>query len=223
MKTDGERTGSGEGGGGSGAAPATPPEGALAPPARVRPPSLGFLWLAAVAAAVAAFLAWGLREPDLDRAARILRGLELGKAAPRPADLRFLSRTLERHPGLRRALLGGRPAALLTPHRGGWIETERAVLIADPAADPDPRIALSWSSCMRSPHRISFSGRGGSETIAVSGVQGVSMHLSPSIRAGGVLEVRVEEGEAPGGLADGFRIVVEGAAAPAAGEAEEER
>jgi hypothetical protein len=205
---------------GSGTAPVSPPAGAPAAPARVRLPSLGFLWLAAAALAVSAFLVWGLREPELDRAGRILRDLELGRTGrPAPSDLAFLSRTLERPPGLAQALLGGGTVAILSASRDGWIETEHAVLLVAPGDGPVRRIKVTepygvWSSC-----RILLSGRGGWEDFDPFD----DIWIPADLCAGGVIEARAVGDGYPVSLADGFRIVVEGAAGPAAQEADDER
>lgn len=208
----------------------TPPvgEGPLvsAPAAgtRVRLPSLGFLWLCASVLAVSLFLAWGLREPELDRVGRILQDLEAGKTgAQTPLTLRTLVRALEKHPGLGPALLDGRPAALISLHRDGWIETEKALLLADPMARTDPRVDLTWTGDTKEVRRIAFVGRDGSESVAVPGDTLVLFPLSAALRAGGFIEVRVEKGGAPAGLADGFRILVEGASASGTRETDEER
>jgi hypothetical protein len=207
------------------AAPGPAPACAPAAPVRSRLPGFGFLWLSAACLAVAAFLAWGLREPGLDRAGRVLLDLELGKKPrPSPRDLSLLRRTAARHPGLVPALLDGCPAALLTPNRDGWIETARAVLAVDPAAGADPVLTVESSAESATPRRILLAGRDRSETVEVpSAASPVPVRLSAALRAGGFLEVRAEGDEGAGGLADGFRLVPEGAARPSAPEADEER
>jgi hypothetical protein len=208
----------------SGAVSQSPPAGAPAAPARFRFPSFGFLWLCVSVLAGSLFLAWGLREPELDRVGRILQDLEAGKTgAQTPSTLRTLVRALERHPGLGPALLDGRPAALISLHRDGWIETEKAILLADPMARSDPRVDLTWTGDTKEVRRIAFVGRDGSESVAVPGDTLVLFPLSAALRAGGFIEVRDEKGGAPAGLADGFRIVVEGATASGAQETDEER
>ena len=110
------------------AAPAMP--AAATAPQRRRHPSAGFLAVCATYLGVAAFLAWGLSTPVLDRVWTLHHELKIGeRGAPNDADRARMREALARHPSLAGALLPEGEIGLLSAHRDGWLETPEATIL----------------------------------------------------------------------------------------------
>jgi len=83
-------------------------------------PGGGFVLLVASWGGLAAFLAWGLASPDLDRAWWILARADRGAVDLSEADAAVLARCIERHPELALDRLGGKRRKHLARTAGGW-------------------------------------------------------------------------------------------------------
>jgi hypothetical protein len=116
-------------------APSLPAEPERKGPRRRRVPSLGFVTVCATYLAVAGFLAWGLRAPDLDRVWTLHHQLKAGElGAPRGKERDLLRGALLRHRELARALLSGGEIGLISAHSDGWITTPEATIVRIAAA-----------------------------------------------------------------------------------------
>lgn len=116
-------------------APTLPAEPDREVPRRRRAPSLGFVTVCATYLGVAAFLAWGLRAPDLDRVWTLHHQLKVGEiGAPRGQERELLRGALLRHGELAHALLSGAEIGLISAHSDGWITTPEATVIRTSAA-----------------------------------------------------------------------------------------
>jgi hypothetical protein len=103
---------------------------ALALPERRRRPSAGFVAVCVTYVAVAAFLAFGLQTPVLERIWTLHHELKVGLiGAPAKADVKLLRRALLEHAGLARALLPEGEIGLLSAHRDGWLDTPEATVL----------------------------------------------------------------------------------------------
>lgn len=97
---------------------------------RRRRPTTGFVAVIVVYAAVAAFFAWGISTPDLDRVWTLHHELKSGRlGAPRPADRDVLIRSMKRHPELADALLREASIGLISSNMEGWIATSEATIV----------------------------------------------------------------------------------------------
>ncbi len=107
----------------------------------LRWPSLGFWIFSGSWTAFAALLLWGLTEPDLVQAWRILQRMEEpGFSGVSPGELHALSRSLDYHPTLIDALSGDRIADFVEPTEQKWIAYRQAHLAVRPQPDATIRI-----------------------------------------------------------------------------------
>ncbi|NMB73893.1 MAG: hypothetical protein GYA21_02035 [Myxococcales bacterium] len=105
-------------------------------PAPGRLPSLGFVAVILVYAAVAGFFAWGAATPPLDRIFRVTQALRGNDRMRLGADVRaLLLRELRDHLALRQALLGEDGIGILSAHQGGWLATPTAWLLRFPDSE----------------------------------------------------------------------------------------
>jgi hypothetical protein len=103
---------------------------AVAAPRKRRRPTTGFVTVCAVYAAVAAFFAWGLSTPDLDRVWMLHHQLKTGRVgAPGERDRAVLIRSMTRHPALAGALLREGDIGLISSNMEGWIATAQATIV----------------------------------------------------------------------------------------------
>ncbi|MHC5038335.1 MAG: hypothetical protein ACYTHM_13555 [Planctomycetota bacterium] len=174
-------------------------------------PSAGFILLFGSVLALALFFLWGLRVPELDRVWHILHELKIGRTQRlTPSELVLLRRTLARYPNLGPSLLDDRPAGLISAHTGGWVETERAILLAHPEAGRDPLVTIHWRpepDQLQGP--VVFDAGGGRTVNVLKGPGSVTLGIPKSLRDGRLIEVRlgVPEGEEGEGLTAGLQIV----------------
>lgn len=108
-----------------------------AAPRRRRRPTAGFVTVCVVYAAVAAFFAWGLSTPDLDRAWTLHHELKAGRiGAPSAGDRAVLHRGMAAHPELARALLRGdeEEIGLISANMEGWLAMSEATIVRTAAS-----------------------------------------------------------------------------------------
>ena len=107
-------------------------------------PSVGFLAVCGTYALVVAFFGWALSTPALDRVWWIDHALKTGKMRRlKPDDRTLLAGSLARHPGLGRALLGGRAIGILSENTDGWIATPTVVVLRTPESHQVTRLRLA--------------------------------------------------------------------------------
>lgn len=98
-------------------------------------PGLGFLLICCVYSLLAAFLAWGASEPELDRIWRLYQQLKTGQVQSlTDQQISLFQRTLAEYPPLLGALTG-KKTALVSPHRDGWLKTSQAIVIRPAKAE----------------------------------------------------------------------------------------
>lgn len=160
----------------------------------MRSPSPGFLLLAAVTIGTAAFFLWGAGEPELDRVWWRLHELKTGRVDRLAGDdLELLRRTVTAHAELAPALLDDQPAGLLSAHTDGWLETGTAYLLVQPGLLEDPVIAFDCRLPAEAyPAALILAGPDASEEIRFEQADSVSHPVSREVRAGGVVELRLE-------------------------------
>jgi hypothetical protein len=178
-------------------------------------PSAGFWVFASSWTALATLLAWGMTEPDLDRAWRILGRMERpGFAGMSPRDVRVLSRSLQRHPSLIEALSGNRIADFVEPTEQKWIAYREAHLAVRPQPNATIRIwTESRASSTAYPLTVRFRASWLDETVAFDKDDRKSFELPEGQPVRAEL-VRVSVVPADGVPADGhfFEIRVTGEA-----------
>ncbi|MBN1772731.1 MAG: hypothetical protein JXB32_15790 [Deltaproteobacteria bacterium] len=105
-------------------------------------PGGGFVLLVASWSGLAAFLAWGLAEPDLDRAWWILSRTDRGAAELTAGDAEVLARCIERHPALARDRLGDKRLKHLARTSGGWSTAPTSHFLVLRGREAGLRVAL---------------------------------------------------------------------------------
>jgi hypothetical protein len=98
-----------------------------------RLPSAGFVAIVSTLVAVAAFFAWGMAQPPLDRVWEIHHLLKIGKMDHlKGRDRALLGRELIEHRGLARDLLDGHPLGIISASSDGWLGSPSATLLRTP-------------------------------------------------------------------------------------------
>ena len=94
-------------------------------------PSVGFVAIVATNAALVAFLAWGFRQPPLDRVWELHHELKIGAVGKLASDDRsLLEVAMARYPSLASALFSqGETLGLLSANSQGWLETPDATVL----------------------------------------------------------------------------------------------
>jgi len=97
----------------------------------LHPPGAGLAILLATALAAAAFLAWGLRTPTLERVwqLQIELGLGVRKALSTP-ERELLAAALLKNPGLAEGMLGEATFGIISANRDGLIDNGYLYLVA---------------------------------------------------------------------------------------------
>lgn len=114
-------------------------------------PGGGFLLLVTSWGGLAAFLAWGLAPPDLDRAWWILARADQGATELSADDAALLARCIERHPDLALDRLGDKPAKHLARTPGGWSTAPASHFLAPRGTRPGLRVAVEARGAARWP------------------------------------------------------------------------
>ncbi len=83
-------------------------------------PGGGFVVLVVSWTGLAAFLAWGLAMPDLDRAWWVLARTDQGETELSAEDAEVLARCIDRHPAIALERLGDKRLKHLARTAGGW-------------------------------------------------------------------------------------------------------
>lgn len=173
----------------------------------MRAPSAGCILLVIVFAVTAAFLLWGAGEPDLDRVWWRLHELKTGRVDRLTADdLELLRETVTASAELAPALLDDRPAGLLSANTNGWLETGTAYLLLQPGLVEDPVVTFDCRLPAGSyPAVLVLAGPDASEEIRFEKPESVSIPVPEKVRAGAIVEVRLEA-EGDGGAEAGVQV-----------------
>ncbi len=173
-------------------------------------PSAGFVALCSVYAALAAFFAWGLSTPDLDRAWILHHELKAGHlGAPHGKDRELLTRAMSRHEELAHALLSEGEIGLISSHSEGWLTTTEATIVRTPKADAR-YLALEVATPREHfPIAVDVQGHGWSKHLAVDS-QGVHRIELPALHgASELIVVRLADGAPRDPSAIGVRVYFE--------------
>jgi len=184
---------------------------AVKAPQRRRRPTAGFVTVCIVYSALAAFFAWGLTTPDLDRVWTLHHELKSGRiGAPSKLDREVLARSMERHPELADALLREATIGLISSNMDGWIATSEATIVRTrhsqtsavqlEIASPDALLPITvelegpgWHEKQvieaRGMHKLELPALKKSSELIVLRLSGRAAHADPS-----VLGVRVSFG-----------------------------
>ena len=180
-----------------------------AAPRKRRRPTTGFVTVCAVYVAVAAFFAWGLSTPDLDRVWALHHELKSGRVgAPGERDRAVLMRSMKRHPELADALLREGDIGLISSNMEGWIGTSEATIVRSRRANsgqlataqrlqleiasPDTLLPITielqgegWREqrelAARGVHALSLPPLKGSSELIVLRLKGRAAHADPSV------------------------------------------
>ena len=161
---------------------------------RTRRPSVGFVMVCVVYAAILGFFGWGLIQPDLDRVWSIHHLLKIGEMKKLKAEDRaLLERSFARHAGLGEALLDNREAGLISAHRGGWIETPGPVALLTKKTKGTTTLVLDVQTPKDLiPYTISLRGAGWRQKVEVSKQGLISVPLPELKQQTEVLELRMK-------------------------------
>jgi hypothetical protein len=111
-------------------------EGAVSARSNLGRPSFGFFLIAGVHCLLVGMLIWGWQQPPLDKAFEILARRDLGESVDfLPSEIQVLQRSLDRHAGFSRALLGKSVARFVEPTASGWLSRPVAHLTVRPEPD----------------------------------------------------------------------------------------
>ena len=174
-----------------------------AAPRKRRRPTTGFVTVCAVYVAVAAFFAWGLSTPDLDRVWTLHHELKSGRVgAPSQRDRSVLIRSMKRHPELADALLREGDIGLISSNMEGWIGTSEATIVRTKratarqlqleVASPDALLPITvelqgegWREqrelAARGVHALTLPAFKGSSELIVLRLKGRAAHADPSV------------------------------------------
>jgi hypothetical protein len=150
----------------------------VAAPRKRRRPTTGFVTVCAVYVAVAAFFAWGLSTPDLDRVWTLHHELKSGRVgAPSDRDRAVLIRSMKRHPELADALLREGDIGLISSNMEGWIATSEATIVRTEQAGARAVQLEIASSDTLLPITVELQGEGWREQreLAARGVHALSL------------------------------------------------
>ncbi len=99
-------------------------------------PSLGFFLIAGIHTLLGGMLLWGWQQPLLDEAFEILARRDLDDSAEfSPSEVQVLQRSLDRHAGFSRTLLGKSGVRFLERTESGWLSRSSAHLTVRPESD----------------------------------------------------------------------------------------
>jgi hypothetical protein len=123
-------------------------------------PGGGFALLVASWGGLAGLLAWGLAEPDLDRAWRILERTDQGTSELSAEDAEVLERCIGRHPEIALDRLGGKRVKHLARTAGGWSTGTVSYFLALRETRPGLRLAVEARCAQRYPLTVNVEAGG---------------------------------------------------------------
>lgn len=166
-------------------------------------PSAGFITMCTVYAALAAFFAWGMATPDLDRVWTLHHELKSGRiGAPSDLDREVLIRSMARHPELAGALLSEGDIGLISSNMEGWIASSEATVVRTKRANagalqleiasPDTLLPLTVEIegqgfreekqlATRGLHQVALPPIRGAADLIVLRLKGQAAHADPSV------------------------------------------
>lgn len=158
-----------------------------------RLPSLGFVAVLLVYAAVAGFFAWGASTPPLDRVFRVTQALRGNDRLRMGADVRaLLLRELRKHPALRQALLRDQSIGILSAHQQGWLAAPTAWVLRFPDAERVRALRLDVHTAPeRLPFTLTVRGPTFRKRTTVSAPGAIEIELPPPGPAPEIIEVRL--------------------------------
>ncbi len=158
-----------------------------------RLPSLGFVAVILVYAAVAGFFAWGAATPPLDRIFRVTQALRGSDRMRIGADVRSLIlEELQKHPALRTALLGEASIGILSAHQGGWLAVPTAWVLRFPDSERVRALRLEVHTAPeRLPFTLTVRGPTFRKRTVVSAPGAVQIELPPPGPVPEIIEVRL--------------------------------
>ncbi|MDI7267676.1 MAG: hypothetical protein QME96_06750 [Myxococcota bacterium] len=136
---------------------------------RRRLPGGGFLLLVAGWGGLAGFLGWGLGEPDLDRAWRLLHEADRGVVQWTAADYETLDRCMTAHPEIAFDRLGGKRVKFLERTTGGWTTEPQVHLVVGPLGPEGLRLRVECRGARRYPVTVELEAGGFRRSSAFAG------------------------------------------------------
>jgi hypothetical protein len=156
-------------------------------------PSAGFVAFCLVLAMAAAFFAWGLRTPPLERVWEIHHLMKIGKLERLDrVDRALLEEQLAAFPELGRDLLDGSEIGLISAHRDGWIAGTRATLLRTPNATAARFLDLDIQAPDEAlPLAVVVNGPSWSATREMTGRGPLRVELPPPGAAAEIVEIEI--------------------------------
>lgn len=156
-------------------------------------PSLGFIAVCLNYSLVAAFFAWGLSNPALDRAWALQHELKIGKVGRlSTAERTLFERCLSRYPKMVLDLLDGSEIGILSANRDGWISTPTATLLRTPKSGQWHELVLDIQTPSDLiPYAVVVRGRGWEKRLPVTRQGVIRVELPPAPAEPELFEVRL--------------------------------
>jgi hypothetical protein len=147
-------------------------------------PSLGFSLVVASYALSAAFFAWGLSTPPLDRIWRMHHELKIGRLWRLSRDDRqLLLSALAEHPPLAQALLDAGQAGIISANRDGWIDTPQVTILRTPRSPANLHLVLDIETPPQHiPYEVEIAGTDWERKLKVEAQGMLSIELPPPPR-----------------------------------------
>ena len=144
-------------------------------------PSLGFSLVVATYVLSAAFFAWGLSTPPLDRVWQLHHELKIGRVFKLSKDdRRLLLGSMREHPALASALLDAGQVGIISAHRDGWIDTPHVTIIRTPRSPATLRLLLDIQTPPQHiPYEIEIDGSGWERELEVQARGPLAVELPP--------------------------------------------
>lgn len=144
-------------------------------------PSLGFSLVVATYALSAAFFAWGLSTPPLDRVWELHHELKIGRIYKlSKEDRKVLLDAMTEHPALANALLDAGEAGIVSANRDGWIDTPHVTIIRTPRSPAALKLVLDVQTPPQYiPYELEIDGSGWERELSVEARGPMTIELPP--------------------------------------------
>jgi hypothetical protein len=157
------------------------------------PPSLGFCAIVLTYLLTAAFFAWGLTTPPLDRAWQLHHQLKTGDVYSLSSEDRELLRAaMARHPELAQALLSSGQVGIISAHRDGWIETPEVTIVRTPRSVARNIVLEIQTPPEHIPYRVLLKSRDSQRTLEVTARGALTIELPPAPSTAELLTLKLE-------------------------------
>jgi hypothetical protein len=160
-------------------------------------PSLGFSLVVVTYVLSAAFFAWGLSTPPLDRVWQLHHELKIGRVFKLSKDdRRLLLESMREHPALASALLDAGQVGIISAHRDGWIDTPHVTIVRTPRSPAALRLLLDIQTPPQHiPYEIEIDGSGWERELEVQARGPLALELPPPPAEPELITVKIKGDE----------------------------